>query len=245
MARPNFQKEIALVGVLKSRRDLKILLDNLWYRIPLEKVPKQKFSHLIFYQPAEFGRQGQRISYYGKIANSKAYPREKLLPDEKKNHKAKDTYLKIKLQFVKKLRKPIKNFPPRRISFALIPLANLFTSKNILELYNVPPTEEILRLALEKEGIKPVWQHYVLGKNKRYRLDFAIPCKQGKVAIECDNKKAHSNKPQKKRDQAKDKYLRQRGWQVVRLKEDEIIFNMRSCLEKIHKAIKKCKLIAD
>ena len=44
-----------LVGVLKSKDDLKILLEEKWYRIPIAFLPKRRFTHIAFYQPLEFG----------------------------------------------------------------------------------------------------------------------------------------------------------------------------------------------
>ncbi|TSC55339.1 MAG: hypothetical protein Greene041679_635, partial [Parcubacteria group bacterium Greene0416_79] len=48
-----------LVGVLKSPRDLKILLEEKWYRIPVSFLPKRKFTHIAFYQPAAFDKEGK------------------------------------------------------------------------------------------------------------------------------------------------------------------------------------------
>ena len=52
---------IVLVGVLKNKRDLGILLQKHWYRIPVRYLPKKKFDYIAFYQPLVFGRRGKRI----------------------------------------------------------------------------------------------------------------------------------------------------------------------------------------
>ena len=149
-------------------------------------------------------------------------------------------YYRFWLGKIKKLSPPVRNIIPRRISFGFTTLDRLLNSRNILELYDVPPTETIVGKALMQTGVKAVAQHYVpRTKKTRYRLDFAIFCKKGKIAIECDNVKAHSGKRQQQKDRAKDKFLRHHGWTIVRLKEREITSNVESCIAKVQKAIRK------
>src|SRR3989344_9200580 len=102
------------------------------------------------------------------------------------------------------MRRPIRNKPPRRIVFGFTTLGRLFESRSMLQLYNVPPTEQIMESALRKAGIRALAQYYVLGGKRRYRLDFAVFCKKGTIAIECDNNKAHRSFAQHARDRAKD-----------------------------------------
>jgi len=232
----NKRDEIVLVGVLKNKRDLDILLNEKWYRIPVKYAPMRQFKYLAFYQPALFGQQGKRIQYYAQVLNWRVVKRSSLLPSELNHPKADDFYYKIYLGKIKKLPRPIKNIIPRRISFGFTTLERLLKSKNILQLYNVPPIEQIVERGLKKFGIK-VFAQYRLKGPKRYILDFAVFCKKGKIAIECDNKKAHSSPRQRQKDKIKDAFLRQDGWAVIRLTEDEIISDLAACLLKIKKAI--------
>lgn len=227
-----------LVGVLKSQKDLNILLRDNWYRIPLANTPKRKFDYIAFYQPLQFGKRGKSIHYYAKVLSLKRKKRLELLPEEKDHPKSRDIYIKINLGKIIPLSRPIKNIIPRRINFGFTSFDRLMTAKDILELYSIAPTEQIIEKGLKKEGIKPKAQFYVLAsKKKRYRLDFAIFCKDGKIAIECDNKKAHNIKSQQKKDQAKDKILKALGWKIMRFSEDEILFELTGCIEKIQKQI--------
>ncbi|MEK7106967.1 MAG: hypothetical protein AAB899_02170, partial [Patescibacteria group bacterium] len=116
------RKKIVLVCVLKDRRDLRILLKENWYRIPVAYLPRRKFTHLAFYQPAEFGRFGKRIQYYARVLKSTILKRIDLLPKEKNHPRAHDNYLKIEVAWVKKLARPIKNIIPRRVSFGFTSL---------------------------------------------------------------------------------------------------------------------------
>lgn len=227
-----------LVGVLKSERDRNILLREKWYRIPSDAAPKRAFRYLAFYQPACFGREGKRIHYYARVSRIEKHPRRVLLPKEQNAPNANAEYRKIFVSRITKLPRPIKNAVPRRISFGFTTLARLKKSRTILELYRVAPTEEIIGNALAAANITAIPQHVI----SRYRLDFAIIHQNKKIAIECDNKKAHSSAAQKKKDCAKDAFLRRRGWKVIRLKEAAIIFDCDACLARVRRAMHSVSL---
>ncbi|MBI4086111.1 MAG: DUF559 domain-containing protein [Candidatus Liptonbacteria bacterium] len=235
---------IVLVGVLKRKRDLTILLRERWYRIPRAWFPKRKFQYLAFYQPALFGRQGKRIQYYARVMRCETHKRRGLLPRESVHPNADAEYAQIHVADIKKLPKAIINRrpgQPRRVSFGFTTFTCLKTARNILELYRVAPTEEMMGKALVESGIRAIPQHYVSSGLKRrkklYCLDFAILCKWGAIAIECDNRKAHVGARQRAKDGTKDAFLRRRGWTVVRLKEEEIVLRLEDCITHIRKTI--------
>lgn len=238
-----------LVGVLKRKKDLEILLRERWYRVPVRYAPKKPFGYLAVYQPAFFGREGKCIRHYARVLNQETLPRKKILPNEISDPRAEALYIKITVSPPRALTHPIRNTAPRRVSFGFTTIGRLLTSKNLLELYNIPPTEEIVRKAFLETGIRAVNQHYVsLGEKssrkpfnkvqgKRYRLDFAIFCKNGKIAVECDNRKAHKGRRQKKYDEAKDVALRGAGWHVVRLSEHDITFELKKHITIIKQTV--------
>lgn len=231
--------EPVLVGVLKERRDLALLLNERWYRIPLKRAPKWKFQYLAFYEPARFGKDGKRVRYYAKIMERRTFLRRDLLPCEFSHPRASEPYCWFRLGKIQKLVRPIKNILPRRVSFGFTTLELLLKSKTILQLYNVASTEEIMARALRRANIKAKAQHWVTGEGRRYRLDFAIFCKNGKIVIECDNLKAHSGARARARDGAKDMFLRKHGWQVVRLTEADILSDLSSCIVRVKIFVKK------
>lgn len=233
----NTKEKLVLVAVLKKQYDLNILLTEKWYRIPVANCPRLRFEYIAFYQPAGFGADGKRIRYYAKISNYKIYKRKNLLPNEPNHPRADEYYLKFFITNIRQLASPIRNIIPRRISFGFTTLKQLKRAKNILQLYGVAPTEQIIEKNLKLAGIKAKPQHYVCSDKKCYRLDLTIFCKNGNIAIECDNKKAHSGKAQKEKDKQKSAFLRQHNWRVIRLTENEIISNLPACLQKILSAI--------
>ena len=231
-----------LVGVLKNRDDLKILLLNHWYRIPVEFLPGRKFKYIAFYQPVSFGARGKRIEYFARVSKISRSKRIKLLPKQSSHPRANKNYLKVKFRQIKKLPKPVINIIPRRVSFGFTDLKTLLSAKNILELYGVPPTEQIVEKALKRAGIRTKREYPVRKCGKRYRIDIAIIGKNGRIAVECDNDKAHGTKIQKKRDSIKDRFLRRNGWRVIRLKERDILEHLDDCIKKINLEYKSIKI---
>ncbi|MSU56320.1 MAG: DUF559 domain-containing protein [Candidatus Taylorbacteria bacterium] len=258
-----------LVGVLRSREDLKILLEEKWYRIPVAFVPKKKFTHIAFYEPLTgFGKRGKRIAYYARISKREVKKRIELLPGESAHPRAEQDYVKFSFRKVEKLSKPIRNVIPRRVSFGFTDLKILRSARDILQLYHVAPTEQIIERELHRLGV-PVTPQYRLSLNspfvkgstasswggisspsfkegdkrgssenlKHYRLDLAVFCKDGNLAIECDNRKAHSSKIQKLKDKQKDLALKTLGWRVIRLTEADILGDLDVCISRIYKGV--------
>ncbi|MDO8504341.1 MAG: DUF559 domain-containing protein [Candidatus Liptonbacteria bacterium] len=231
-------EKTVLVGVLKSKRDQKILLKEKWYRIPVEFAPKRKFKYLAFYQPAVFGKSGKRIEYYGSVLNKKVEKRINLLPKETEHPRAQDDYIKIEFSDISKLPRPIRNIIPRRVCFGFTDLKSLLSARDMLQLYGVQATEQIIQKRLARLKIKTLPEFSVAIDGKRFRIDLAIILNGKKVAIECDNTKAHKIRLQKIKDRVKDTYLRRAGWRVIRLKEKDIVENLDKCVARIEDALK-------
>lgn len=239
MRKKSVPEEAVLVGVLKNRRDRDLLFREHWYRMPVFSAPKRTFRYLAFYQPAVFGHGGKRIRYYARVLRSRTRKRRVLLPREPKHPKASETYVQIRVGRIRTLPQPIRNVLPRRVSFGFTTLRRLLTAKNLLQLYAVPPTEEIIGRALARQGIPAVPQHAVSDGHRRYRLDFAVFCTRGRIAIECDNAKAHAGRRQRKRDRAKDAVLRHYGWTVLRFAERDIVSHTERCIRRVQEVVKK------
>lgn len=239
MRRVKAHDEIVLVGVLKRKQDLAILCRDHWYRIPVSRMPRRKFHYLAFYEPARFGRQGKCIRSYARVLHYRVGKRRDLLPDEPHHPSAGEEYVKIQVGRILHLPRPIKNIPPRRVSFGFATLERFLTSRNILRLYRVVPTEPIVGRALKSAGISVVPQYYISRGKRRYCLDFAIVCRRGLIAVECDNLKAHSGIRRRRRDRDKDIFLRRHGWHVIRLTEYNIVSDVRSCMARVRRAVRK------
>jgi very-short-patch-repair endonuclease len=136
------------------------------------------------------------------------------------------------------LQKPIKNIIPRRIVFGFTTLRALKSARDILELYGVPKTEQILGKRLARSGIATIAEQTVSARGKHCRVDLIVCCRGGAIAIECDNDKAHASKIQRQRDDWKDKFLSRLGWRVLRFGEKDIIERLDWCAAKVKKEIR-------
>ncbi|MEK7287536.1 MAG: DUF559 domain-containing protein [Elusimicrobiota bacterium] len=235
-----------LVGVIKNSRDLGLVLKNLLYRMPAQYAPKRKIRYAAFYQPRWIqekiglfkitpdGFDGV-IRYYAQIKTQKTIQRLKILPQEKSHPRAKEPYVCLGLGPIHKLKTPITNRRRMRITFGFTTLKKLRGSKEVKELFEIPPLEEIVEGWLKKLHLPYQREYHVrLESRRRYRLDFALP--QARLAIECDGVKAHARAPQKRKDALKDQDLNRLGWQVLRLKEKEILSEPDLCRQKISSA---------
>ena len=82
------------------------------------------------------------------------------------------------------------------------------------------PRESWTRLAIIDAGLPtPELQHWVLVDGRpTFRLDLAYP--HAKVAVEYDGREFHDGDDQRKADQARRTWLRDRGWVVIVLDQD-------------------------
>ncbi|MFC7321953.1 endonuclease domain-containing protein [Halobacillus campisalis] len=95
------------------------------------------------------------------------------------------------------------------------------------------PIERRLYNGLVSYGLHPRTQ-YPEGK---FRIDIAFPGL--KLAIECDGKAFHSSAAQKAHDRKKDRYLRSKGWKVMRFSGSRIHRSLPSVVKKISEELTK------
>ncbi|MFH1619583.1 MAG: DUF559 domain-containing protein [bacterium] len=234
------KKTAVLISVLKSPEDLELLFRERWYRIPQEYAPRRTFTHIAFYQPSSFGKDAGKIRYYASVRNCRPAARLELMPGERFHPGAKQTYLRYAVSGLRKLKRPVLNRGRERVCFGFTTIGRLMMAHDIRSLFGVPPLENILHEKLMKAGLKFYPEHPVLCRGRcRYRLDFALFCRRGKLDIECDGRKWHSNPAVRKKDAARDAWLRRMGWNVIRLSEKDIIRDMRRTMLQINKAVGK------
>ncbi len=220
-----------LIAVLKAQRDQDILLKEKWYRIPVKYAPKHKYDIIAFYQPANFKESGKRIEYYGIVRSSKICKRKKLIKD---GIRSDDQYYKISFFRIVKLKDPIVNDAKLRVSFKYTTFAKLYSSSNMGELFDVPDIEGMVEGILQKLKLSYKREYVVKATgNKRYRLDFAVFLKDKTIDIECDSEKWHSLKAQKLIDSKRNSDLRALGFEIIRLREDDIVNNKEACIKNI------------
>ena len=227
-------RDCVLIGVVRRRKDLQLILEQRWYRVPARQRFRRAVHYLAFYLTGGCGRSGRAISHYAPVRRVSVVRRRRLLPDEADHPRAEELYLKFKLGPVRRLPRRIENRLRRRIFFAYTTISRLRKAREIGELFDIPPLEEVMRMNLKKAKISYLSQYCVMDKGKcRYRLDFAVFSPLGKIAVECDHSRWHSRPAQREKDLKRDRWLRSRGWKVLHFFEEDILKRPRKTISAI------------
>lgn len=126
-----------LVGVIKRKKDRKILLSENWYRIPQDKMPDGIYAeYLAFFlsQSAASDKDSSGIYYFGRKAGVELLHRRDLLPNEKKNPDG--VYYKIQLESVSGKVPPITNNANYRFAFIFTTWDRFLKARDIPDLYS-------------------------------------------------------------------------------------------------------------
>lgn len=182
-----------LVAILPRKASLDILKSEGWYHAPVENVPKRfPPKALAFYQGKVFGDEQYTIRYFGEVDRIDVCPRRELFPDDEANsHKAENLYYRIQLKELKLRYQPIVSYRPRRLAFLPTTLEKFEAAEQINDLFDSSPIEDRLWRALKYINVLAERQWKVSVQKKNYFLDFAVFCKNGKLAIETDGYTYH------------------------------------------------------
>jgi hypothetical protein len=127
-----------LVAVVNSPRDLEIVRQQHWYRIPVKRAPKRVGAdYLALYMTGAFGpRERHQISLYAPIRAYRLVTRIELLPDEPEHPRAQDHYFKIEVGPLQRLARPIVSHRLRRVTFIPTTLERLLGAAEINDLWD-------------------------------------------------------------------------------------------------------------
>lgn len=183
----------SLVGLVRTRRDWRLVRDERWYRIPKASAPEgiERIRYVAFYQGAPFGAGKYQVRYYAEVTGVSEASRVELLPQEPDHKRAGDLYYRIGLGELYRLPGPIPSLRWRRIVFIPTTLERLLRAQEINDLYCGSPIEDELHTTLKDAGLSPERQYLVRDGEIRYVLDFALFCREGRLDIECDGRRYH------------------------------------------------------
>lgn len=199
MSQQKVNKEL-LIALLPKKPALDILKSEGWYHIPVETAPKRwPPKSMAFYQGKSFGKEeGYKIRHFGEVEKIEVVPRKELFPNDEKNvHKAEKLYYRIQLKELHTRYNPIVSYRPRRLVFIPTTLEKFEQAEQINDLFDDSPLEDRLWKALKYIGILAERQWKVAFQSHNYYLDFAVFCKNGKLAIETDGYKFHYESKEK------------------------------------------------
>ncbi len=116
----------------------------------------------------------------------------------------------------------------------------------INDLYDDSPLEDSLWAELKRLAIPAERQWRVQVKRKFYYLDFALFCREGKVAIETDGDLWHLGRPHSTADNRRQNALTSAGWRILRFDTHQIREQMASyCIPEVQDTIEELKGVAD
>lgn len=233
----NVQEERAqrvLVVVMNNPRDMLLVREQGWYRIPVKRAPAQIAADMIaFYQTSAFPEEKWAIRYYAPVRGYRLATRRQLLPEEPDHPRAQDLYYRVELGALQELPRPIVSARLRRITFIPTTLQRLLEAHEINDLWLDLPTTEKLWLALKAAGLEAERQYELHEGRARYSPDLAFFCRSGKIAIECATEDAPTERIL---SEGWALLLRQRGWSLLRLDAQQLA-DSDGCVRRVRESV--------
>lgn len=231
-----------LVAIMDDVLDFSILRTEHWYRIPVKNVEKWLKDcfppvWIAFYQTKVFGEEGNAVNYVAKVKNVQKVPRRELFPREPKDYKSNQMYYKVTIGDLQRHPRPIISQKKRRIHFIPTTVEKFKTAEEINDLFDESPLEDLLWAELKKAEIPAERQMFIDIGKKRYALDFAIECKDGKIDIETDGNYHHTNPEDVQRDKHRQNDLATKKWGFLRFTTEDIHERMPYCIDKTNQTI--------
>jgi len=231
-----------LVAIIDDLLDFARLRKEHWYRIPVRSVEKwieESFppEWIAFYQTKNFGDEGNAINYVAKVKDVQKVRRRELFPKEPKDYKSSLFYYRISIGKLQPHPRPIISRKKRQIHFIPTTIEKFKKAEEINDLFDESHLEDLLWIELKKEIIPAKRQLFIGVGDKRYALDFAIECKDGKIDIETDGNYHHTNPEDVQKDKHRANDLATKKWGFLRFTTEDIHERMPYCVDKIKQTI--------
>jgi hypothetical protein len=128
-----------MVGVINRRQDVEIMLQDRWYRIPQDQMPKGVYvEYLAFFLSGAaakaYGSSG--VHFYAERRGIELLYRRDLLPDEPQHKHAHLPYYMVRLGEPIRRDPPILNPTKRRLSFIYTTWDRFFQARELNDLYS-------------------------------------------------------------------------------------------------------------
>lgn len=187
-----YSEDRVLVAIMNNRRDFEQTRDWGWYRIPVKHAPSStvETDYLAFYFTKAFGDERWAIHWYAPVRGHELVKRRDLLPDELDHPRADQLYYKLQLGPLERLEPPIISLRWRRITFIETTWDRFQVAQEINDLY--VSGADGLFVTLKEEGMQPEREYPLKEAGVEYVIDLAIPCRDGLVAVNLDERPAPS-----------------------------------------------------
>ncbi len=192
---PNAGEAPVLVVVLNDPADLARARDLGWYRIPLARAPQRVAAdYLAFYQTGAFPPDERwAVRWLAPVHGYRIAARRELIPAEPDHPRADDRYYRVELGPVEPLAHAVPSRRLRRITFIPTTLARLLGAKEINDLWIKSSAQERLWAALKQADVEAERQYPLRDDLPQYVADFALLCRQGKIAVIVEDEPRREN----------------------------------------------------
>jgi hypothetical protein len=179
-----FPEDRVLVGVIKRKRDLNILLNEYWYRIPQAQMPRGVNVEYVafFLSGSVFKERKGGVHYFARRTGLELHYRRELLPKEPDHPRADNVYYQVQFEDVREKKPPILNPTRRSLAFIHTTWDRFVNATLIADLYSTADyyVDRIYH-ALRSSGIQP--DRYWEAERKETGLapQLRILCQNGTV----------------------------------------------------------------
>jgi very-short-patch-repair endonuclease len=238
-----------LVALLNNCADFERAEAEHWYRIPVQAALEgiEDIRWIAFYLTQAFGPQKWAVRHWAKVKRIDQRRRVDLLPSQSGHPRAQNWYLRIALGPLQTRPEPIYSRRRRRIVFIPSIWQKFAEALEINDLVHGSPLEDRLWVAFKHEAVEAERQWWEVAKKTRYCLDFAVFCADRNIDVECDGDRWHSNPEAALYDNARNNFLEERGWHVLRFNTVQITSSLSTCVQSVATLINHCGglLLAD
>lgn len=230
-----------LVAVLNNRPDFQRAETEHWYRIPVKTAPDglRNTRWIAFYMTKALGPERWSVRYWAKVRKITQVSRADLLPAEKNHPRSQNLYYRLGLGPLQVRPEAILSRRRRRIVFIPSIWKKFTEALEINDLVHGSPLEDRLWAAFKQEEIAAERQWWE-GEKTRYCLDFALFCPQRNIDVECDGDTWHINPKSAAHDNARNNFLEQRGWHVLRFNTAQLTDDLPGCVRNVTMLINRC-----
>ncbi len=164
--------------------------------------------------------------------------RRELFPDEFPNAKSNREYFQVCLHRLETLPRPIVSYRMRRLVFIPTTYHKLQTAVEINDLFDDSPLEDALWQELKRLNLLAERQYHLKANGASYFLDFALFCEKGRIDIETDGDRWHTDPARIPEDNRRNNALASEGWQVLRFNTHQIKEEMAGyCIPQIAETV--------
>lgn len=186
-----FPEDRVLVGVINRKKDLKILHEEGWYRIPQKQMPRGVYiEYLAFYLSgsAARGYDSPGIHYYAERGGIELRYRRDLFPDKPDHPRAGDVYYKVHAKSLTKKTPPVLNPTRRPISFIYSTWDRFVPATTVKDLYSTDDyfVDRIYH-ALRDKRLRPERYWGAERRQTGYAPQLRIVCERGTMVASTES----------------------------------------------------------